>query len=70
MTDLPDLLSETDVTGSLFDPKVMEELKLKHEQGLWFWLVDWEIVLYRDPAFFKWKAGPFLIPPTITLTLP
>jgi hypothetical protein len=44
----------------LFDPKVMEQLKRQHEQGLWFWLVDWEIVLMRDQPFFKWKAGPFL----------
>jgi hypothetical protein len=52
MIDDP-LLSETNVEGSLFDPTVMAELKRKHETGLWFWLVDWEIVLMRDLAFQK-----------------
>jgi len=47
--------------GSLFDPREMERLKLKHEVGLWFWWSsDWQEVLLRDPAYFKWKAGPFL----------
>jgi hypothetical protein len=31
----------------------MARLKRKHEQGLWFWLVDWEIVLMQDQAFRK-----------------
>jgi len=44
--DDPFAPSEMDVEGSLFDSKTMEELKHRHEQGLWVW-EDWETALRK-----------------------
>jgi hypothetical protein len=41
-------LSETNVEGSLFDPKEMERLKRKHEQGCWVWNDDYIALIYRS----------------------
>jgi hypothetical protein len=61
--NLRDWITETEgFEGTLFDPRTMARLKCECEVGLWFWWAssDWQAVLYRDPAYFKWKAGPFL----------
>jgi hypothetical protein len=49
MTELDDpLLTETNVEGSLFDPREMERLWRETHQGLWFWN-DWETaMMYRS----------------------
>ena len=58
MTDELDdpLLSETNVEGSLFDPREMERLYEETHRGLWQWS-DWETALmYRSPP--NRKAAP------------
>ena len=52
-----DLLSETNVEGSLFDPEEMERLRAASMQGLWHWS-DWETALLYRSWPGRRKAAP------------